>query len=197
MTKKDKRTIIIEAATHLFAENGFHGVSISQIGKRAGVNQSLLYHYFKSKEDLWTQVKVCCVNASLQGIGEIRYDTIEHFVNDFVNMRFFVYKQKTMQMLVHWQALESDPSQFYGSEGGGPHPVFDIAPHIQKMQTLGLVRDDIDYGVLSALIFGLASYSYFDFARVYKMSNIQQQNYIKAACTMLIQFLKKKNSSIM
>lgn len=46
---KDK---IVEAAVGLFAKQGFHTTSISQIAEVAGVSKGLTYNYFKSKDDL-------------------------------------------------------------------------------------------------------------------------------------------------
>ncbi|MEX0300312.1 MAG: TetR/AcrR family transcriptional regulator [Kordiimonas sp.] len=46
---KDK---ILQAAISLFAKQGFHSTSVSQIAEAAGVSKGLTYNYFKSKEDL-------------------------------------------------------------------------------------------------------------------------------------------------
>ena len=47
---------ILQAALELFARNGYHKTSISQIAKEAGVSKGLIYNYFDSKEDLLTQL---------------------------------------------------------------------------------------------------------------------------------------------
>jgi len=43
---------ILSAALRLFATNGFHATSISQIAEQAGVSKGLTYVYFKSKDEL-------------------------------------------------------------------------------------------------------------------------------------------------
>ena len=43
---------IIDAALKLFAQRGYHGTSIADIAKEAGVSKGLAYNYFKSKNDL-------------------------------------------------------------------------------------------------------------------------------------------------
>ena len=43
---------ILEAAIRVFAKTGYHGSSIQDITKEAGVSKALFYHYFKSKRDL-------------------------------------------------------------------------------------------------------------------------------------------------
>mgnify|MGYP002789645991 CR=1 FL=1 len=52
------RAAIINAARHCFAQKGFAGSSISYIAKQAEINQSLIYHHFGNKRDLWIAVKV-------------------------------------------------------------------------------------------------------------------------------------------
>jgi AcrR family transcriptional regulator len=44
------------AALELFAERGFHGTGIRDIGDRAGVSTSGLYHYVRSKDDALTDL---------------------------------------------------------------------------------------------------------------------------------------------
>ena len=43
---------ILEAALIVFAKRGYHGSSIADITKEAGVSKALFYHYFSSKKDL-------------------------------------------------------------------------------------------------------------------------------------------------
>lgn len=50
--RTDRRADILEAALHVFAEEGYHAASISKVSKYAGVSKGLMYNYFKSKEDL-------------------------------------------------------------------------------------------------------------------------------------------------
>lgn len=47
---------ILEAGLELFAERGFHATSIAEIGERAGIAKSVLYHYFRSKAGLYEAI---------------------------------------------------------------------------------------------------------------------------------------------
>lgn len=51
-----KRESIIEAATHIFAEKGFHPAGMREIAAQAKVAIGTIYHYFKSKEDILIQI---------------------------------------------------------------------------------------------------------------------------------------------
>jgi TetR/AcrR family fatty acid metabolism transcriptional regulator len=60
----DRRRQILEAAVKVFARSGFHTSRVGDIAEEAGVAYGLVYHYFKSKEELletifrdtWTQM---------------------------------------------------------------------------------------------------------------------------------------------
>lgn len=47
---------IIEAASEVFLEKGYHGASIRDIAAKAGVNVSMINYYFRSKERLFDVV---------------------------------------------------------------------------------------------------------------------------------------------
>ncbi len=49
----ERRRQIMEAALPVFAEKGFKGATNKDIGEQAGIAPGLIYHYFKSKEDLF------------------------------------------------------------------------------------------------------------------------------------------------
>ena len=47
-----RRNQILDAATTVFAEKGFHDATIRQVAKRAGIADGTIYLYFKNKDDL-------------------------------------------------------------------------------------------------------------------------------------------------
>jgi AcrR family transcriptional regulator len=52
----EARVALIEAASSLFAERGYHDSSVAAIGDRAGVSRGLVNHHFGSKENLLAAV---------------------------------------------------------------------------------------------------------------------------------------------
>ena len=50
--RNDRKDQLMDAALHIFAEEGYHSASVSQIAKRAGVSKGLMYNYFHSKEEV-------------------------------------------------------------------------------------------------------------------------------------------------
>jgi TetR/AcrR family fatty acid metabolism transcriptional regulator len=48
----DKRRVILDAAVRVFAQTGFHTCRVSDIADEARVAYGLVYHYFKSKDEI-------------------------------------------------------------------------------------------------------------------------------------------------
>ncbi|MEO3860656.1 TetR/AcrR family transcriptional regulator [Acrocarpospora sp. B8E8] len=53
---RNRRVEILEAAAALFAERGFHGVLIEDIGTAVGVTGPALYRHFRGKEALLSEI---------------------------------------------------------------------------------------------------------------------------------------------
>lgn len=47
-----RRAQILEAAIQVFAEKGFHGATVRDVARTAGVADGTIYNYFKNKSDL-------------------------------------------------------------------------------------------------------------------------------------------------
>jgi len=52
----ERRASILAVAKVLFADKGYHGVSVDEIAKRLGVSPAVLYQHFASKEVLYENV---------------------------------------------------------------------------------------------------------------------------------------------
>ena len=48
----DKRRLILDAAVRVFARQGFNGCRVADIADEAGVAYGLVYHYFRSKDEV-------------------------------------------------------------------------------------------------------------------------------------------------
>jgi AcrR family transcriptional regulator len=77
----DTKAEILAAARRLFAEEGFESVSMRRIASEAGVDPSLIHHYFGSKDDLFMaaielpmdpapQVEAVLKGQELEGTGK-------------------------------------------------------------------------------------------------------------------------------
>lgn len=54
-SRGETRRTILAAAGRLFSRHGYDGVSFRDIGRAAGVDPALIYHYFEGKESLFLE----------------------------------------------------------------------------------------------------------------------------------------------
>jgi len=66
----DKRRQILDAAIRVFARQGFHSTRVSDIADEAGVAYGLVYHYFKSKDEVLNELFTERWSLLLAAIGE-------------------------------------------------------------------------------------------------------------------------------
>jgi len=52
----DKRRTILDSAIRVFARQGYHATRVADIADEAGVAYGLVYHYFKSKDEVLNEV---------------------------------------------------------------------------------------------------------------------------------------------
>lgn len=50
--REERKAQILDAALHVFAEEGYHSASVSMVAKRASISKGLMYNYFHGKEDV-------------------------------------------------------------------------------------------------------------------------------------------------
>lgn len=58
---------ILDAAEELFAEYGYHGVTLKQVAARVGVSSTLIHYHFNGKESIFEAVWARKVPASTRG----------------------------------------------------------------------------------------------------------------------------------
>ena len=66
-------TEILDAAEYLFSSKGYLGTTISDIAKKMGVAQGMLYYYFKSKEEILESLVIRQSSSFLAEIKKIAY----------------------------------------------------------------------------------------------------------------------------
>ena len=67
----DKRRVILDAAVRVFARQGFHTCRVSDIADEAGVAYGLVYHYFRSKDEVLDTLFLERWDVMLEAIREI------------------------------------------------------------------------------------------------------------------------------
>lgn len=68
LQRDERRALLVERATELFARDGYEGLSMSRLAAEAKISKALLYHYFPSKRRLFEA-------ALAEGAEELRRRT--------------------------------------------------------------------------------------------------------------------------
>lgn len=91
MTRKEQKEVrrlqIIQTTLDLFVERGYYGTKTSQISRRAGISEGLLFHYFPTKEALLEEL----INIGLEGMRmpmQIQAETGLDYFCQFTEMLF-------------------------------------------------------------------------------------------------------------
>ncbi|MDF2577979.1 MAG: putative transcriptional regulator, TetR family [Chlamydiales bacterium] len=134
---------ILQAAKELFIANGFEGTSISAIAKRAGINQSLIYHHFKSKVDLWKCVKRRLFETyTLDYVCEVNLETsLKDFLVKTIEACYKFYKEKSdVIRMINWQRLEAPGEEL---KEGTPYSPETWLKGVEELQRQGKIRRDL------------------------------------------------------
>jgi AcrR family transcriptional regulator len=67
----EKRRVILDAAVRVFARRGFNGCRVSDIADEAGVAYGLVYHYFRSKDEVLDTLFLERWNVMLEVIRDL------------------------------------------------------------------------------------------------------------------------------
>ena len=158
--RQEKKELIMEASLELFAENGFHATSISQIAQKAGISKGLTYNYFESKKEILDELITHGFDSIFQNF-DINQDgilTTEEFIH-FIKMNFKLLREN----LKHWKlffSLMLQPqiadtfSKDYNEKGA---PMFQMLFNFIKSQ--GSSDPEGDLMVISAMLEGAFLYA--------------------------------------
>ena len=84
-----RRNQILDAATELFAEQGFNKTTVRKVAQRAGVADGTIYNYFKNKNDLLMGILHRLNESELRDLHfeEGREQSFETFLPEYMEKR--------------------------------------------------------------------------------------------------------------
>ena len=119
--RNESRKAILDAALHVFAEDSYHGASVSKIAKKAGVSKGLMYNYFKSKEELLKTLMFEIADKFIERMhipenGNLTDDDVIYFIDvsfemilediQLSKLFFSVYTQQDVMALITEKMME-------------------------------------------------------------------------------------------
>ncbi len=159
----DKRRVILDAAIRVFAREGFYSCRVSDIANEAGVAYGLVYHYFRSKDEVLDTLFTERWTLLLEAIAEVdrrdppireKLDAIASFIVDSYqndpDLMKVIIVEVTRAANTFGRAHLPEISQAYDG----------IAAIIRKAQEEGAFRTDISpefatlcfYGAIEQLL---------------------------------------------
>lgn len=153
--RKQKKQLIMDSALELFAENGFHATSMSQVAKKAGVSKGLAYNYFESKQEILDEIIKTGFDSiyshfDLNHDGILTRDEFEHFIrNSFKaiskNRKFW----KLYSAIIMQADLAESMMEKYGDRSQSIMQMLN-----QFIATMGSTDPEGDLMVISSLVKG-------------------------------------------
>jgi AcrR family transcriptional regulator len=94
--RENRRSAILKAARKLFFDRGFKSVTVDNIAAKAEVSKGSVYLYFKSKEEIYTQILINDNITAFEGLknkfaakeapaAELLLEFAEDYINYFLN----------------------------------------------------------------------------------------------------------------
>ncbi len=153
----DRRRQILDAAIRVFARQGFHSCRVSDIADEAGVAYGLVYHYFRSKEQVlnelfterWSLLLAASEEVAHQDIsGREKLDAVARFIIDS-------YRHDPELMKVIIVEVTRAANSFGRTHLAEISRAYDaIARIVSDAQAAGEFRSDIDAGFASMWFYG-------------------------------------------
>lgn len=166
--KDERREQILSAALKVFGRRGFAATKISDIVASAGMSHGLVYHYFKSKEEIFYELLKRAMTASSQALLEVEGMPLSPIEKVRQTAKFILggiegFKDSAYYFLIvtHASVMETPGAQYEELINTSDIPVHAMARILAAGQQAGEIKDGDVYGMaltFFAAIQGLAIY---------------------------------------
>jgi TetR/AcrR family fatty acid metabolism transcriptional regulator len=139
-----RRAQILDAATQVFAEKGFHRATIRDVAKAAGIADGTIYNYFENKTALLLGLLNRINETELRGqhFEQVGRGDVRAFVRSYIRQRFEVFAQtgfEVFQVLLSEILVDSELRELYYQQVIAP--TFDLAErYFQQWADAGVIR---------------------------------------------------------
>jgi TetR/AcrR family transcriptional regulator, fatty acid metabolism regulator protein len=163
---EQRESDIIEAATRLFAEEGYHGTSTRKIAAAAGVSEGTLFHYYSTKNVLLLAI----LDGFYGGLMETASEGIQEMMGTRERLLFLA--RNHLRALMDNQALMMRLIQVYLSVDANYYkdyknsPVHDLNYRytrifdnvVREGMERGYIKADLELSAMRDLFFGGLEY---------------------------------------
>jgi len=152
---EDKRRQLLDAAVRVFARKGFHASRVGDIAEEAGVAHGLLYHYFKSKDQVLEAVfhenwsVLLARIASVEETDEPAPDQLRHIAT--IVLRTWLHLPDVVRVVIREFGRSPELAERIGDLA---QPIDAIQRVIERGIGRGEFRKDVDPVFAAAVVYG-------------------------------------------
>ena len=151
---KDKKGAILKSTLELIREKGFHGTSISQISKNAGVASGTIYHYFTNKDaviiELHNIIRKEMLAAMFDNTNE-KGDYKTQFFEGWKSLcNYFINHPACLYFI---EQYNSSPYAKMNKRKQGKIPINKFGEFFQYGMDNGFLKK-IEYNLVASVVFG-------------------------------------------
>ena len=152
---EDKRRQLLDAAVRVFARKGFHASRVGDIAEEAGVAHGLLYHYFKSKDQVLEAVfhenwsVLLARIASVEETDEPAPDQLRHIAT--IVLRTWLHVPDVVRVVIREFGRSPELAERIGDLA---QPIDAIQRVIERGIGRGEFRKDVDPVFAAAVVYG-------------------------------------------
>jgi AcrR family transcriptional regulator len=163
LLNKNTQELLLNTATELFYKKGYSGTSIRDVGAKAGMSNSLLYHYFKNKEEMLFQI----ISSTSQDLIKVLQEIDEKIADPLECLTEMLREQIVGFGLKRKKESKIVVEENYWLTGkrkeatkGYERQVYELySKKIKELADTGQMND-IDITVLNFSIFGIINWFY-------------------------------------
>lgn len=156
LTKEQRKEQILEAATNIFVERGYHHTKTKDIARACGISEPVIYKHFKGKDELFLAVMSSIAGETFREINFNRRDDTEYILYSFimnrvetVEMNFHLFKRLLAEL------LENEDIRRYYFENYLPRLAYPVMGYIEQLQHDDKIRKDISPLVITLALAGI------------------------------------------
>jgi AcrR family transcriptional regulator len=152
---EEKRRQLLDAAVRVFARKGFHASRVGDIAEEAGVAHGLLYHYFRSKDEVLEAVfdenwsVLLARIESVEKTDEPAADQLRHIAA--IVLRTWLHLPDVVRVVVREFGRSPELAERIGVLA---QPIYAIERVIARGIERGEFRQDIDARVAATVVYG-------------------------------------------
>jgi TetR/AcrR family fatty acid metabolism transcriptional regulator len=182
-----KRNLLFDAAIQVFGQKGYYDATISNIAKKAGVSDGIVYEYFENKEDLLFSIAERKLKEDLLRLNEMFHiKDPKRKLRRFIKSHCGLYLNNRDYLKIHLLLIQTN-RHFYQKaafESFKQYREF-LLNVLEEGKQSGVFRPEIDSRIFANMVFGGLTHMFLRWIIVAKVSETDKMNEIEEVTNLL------------